>query len=61
MNEQKLTVTPAEAAKMIGVSRPVVYDLCHSGDLPCIQIGRRILIPIDRLRMWLNETNVVNR
>lgn len=52
---EKLTVTVAEAADMLNLSKPVVYDLCKRSDFPALRIGRKVLIPTDRLREWVND------
>lgn len=38
------TLSVAEAANMLGVSRRSLYNYCASGDFPCVRIGKRILI-----------------
>ena len=30
---------------MLGISRATAYDAISRGEIPCIRIGRRILIP----------------
>lgn len=40
-----LTYKPKEAAKVVGVSTPVMYDLRKRADFPAIHIGRAIVIP----------------
>jgi excisionase family DNA binding protein len=42
---QRLTVTVEEAAVVLGISRATAYDAVSRGEIPCIRIGRRILIP----------------
>lgn len=49
----KLVLTPAEAAEMLGVSMPTMYALCRQPDFPCVRLGRKVLIPRDGLRDWL--------
>ncbi len=52
---EKLALSPAEAAEVIGVSMPTMYDLCHRADFPSFRLGRKILIPVDPLREWANR------
>ena len=53
---EKLTVTVDEMAQMLGVSRPVAYQLAHSQGFPSIRVSaRRIVVPIDGLKAWLAE------
>jgi excisionase family DNA binding protein len=42
---QRLTMTVEEAAIALGISRATAYDAVSRGEIPCIRIGRRILIP----------------
>ena len=52
----RLAVSPTEAAQLIGVSRPVIYNLLEMDNgIPSLKIGSRRIIPIDGLRRWLNE------
>ena len=39
-----LTVTVEEAAALLGISRTLAYELVGRGDLPCLRLGRRIVI-----------------
>ena len=39
------TMTVAEAAELIGVSRATAYEAVRSGALPQIRLGRRIVVP----------------
>lgn len=57
MENKKLTVTVNEMAKMLGVSLPVAYDLTKKEGFPAIRISeRRIVIPVEALNKWLNES-----
>ena len=51
----KLTVTVPEMAKMLGISRPLAYELAKKRGFPAIRVSeRRIIIPVDRLHAWLS-------
>lgn len=50
---ERLTLTPEEAAKQLGVSMPTMYGLCNRKDFPTVRIGRKILIPSAGLEKWL--------
>lgn len=49
----KLAYSVKEAAKAIGVSEDVMYELVHREDFPKINLGRRIIIPAQLLIAWL--------
>jgi len=43
--EERLTVTVAEAARLLGIGRGLAYELARLGKLPCLRLGRRMVIP----------------
>jgi excisionase family DNA binding protein len=43
---RRLAVSVTEAAGMLGISRGLAYELIHRGELPVIQLGRRLVVPI---------------
>jgi len=45
----------AEAAKVLGISRPKMYQVCQSAGFPTVRLGARIVIPIVELDRWLSE------
>lgn len=49
---ERRTLTIEEAGRMLGIGRNKAYEAAHSGELPVIRIGRRLLVPrvaLDRL------------
>jgi predicted DNA-binding transcriptional regulator AlpA len=51
---EKLAYSVPEMAKALGLGLNIAYDLCNRDDFPAIRIGeRRIIIPVDKLRIWL--------
>ncbi|HUR18928.1 MAG TPA: helix-turn-helix domain-containing protein [Acidimicrobiales bacterium] len=42
---ERLVLSIAEAAEALGVSDDLVYELTERGDLPCLRLGRRKVIP----------------
>lgn len=51
----KITLTVPDACEALSLSRAVMYQLIHRDDFPCIRIGRRALIPRDKLIEWVNN------
>ena len=41
----KLVLSIAEAAEVLGVSDDLIYELTARGELPCLRLGRRKVIP----------------
>ena len=53
---EKLTVSVDEMAAMLGISRPVAYELTKREGFPAVRISeRRIIVPVEALKKWLNE------
>ena len=49
----KLAYSPAEAAAVLGVSRPTVYTLLKRADFPAFKVGSRTLVSAEGLRAWV--------
>lgn len=52
VNPGWLAVQPRELAAALGISRASGYEVARRGEIPCVRIGRRILVPriaLDRL------------
>jgi excisionase family DNA binding protein len=50
-------VTVPEAAKLLGISKDLAYDLARRGELPgAFQLGRRWLVSLIRLRAAVHGT-----
>ncbi|HZL58981.1 MAG TPA: helix-turn-helix domain-containing protein [Stellaceae bacterium] len=46
------TYSVEEAARLLGIGRNHAYEAAKRGDIPCIKIGKRVLVPkaaLDRL------------
>lgn len=46
-------LTVEQTAQVLGISRGLAFTAVRAGDIPSIRIGRRILVPRDRLRQKL--------
>ena len=51
------TVTVAEAAAILGVTVPFLYERVRAGSLGAFQVGQKWLIPTARLRALLDLPN----
>lgn len=49
-----LILSVAEAAELLGVSADLVYELTTRGDIPCLKMGRRKLIPRRAIEMMVD-------
>ena len=52
---EKLAYSVPELAEALGVGRKVAYDLVQRPDFPTIRIGKRIVVSIDGLKVWLER------
>lgn len=52
-----LALRPREAAKALGISPRLLWQLTHDGAVPCVRVGsgkrRTVLYPVADLQAWL--------
>lgn len=58
--DHPLTLTVEQAAKLLGIGRSTVYELVHTGDIPSLRLGRRIVVPKARLAEFLGEPDLAH-
>lgn len=49
----RVTLSVAETAAALGVSRPTVYTLLHKRGFPAFKVGGRTLVSAEGLRAWV--------
>ena len=54
-DEQRLLLTPEEAARRLAVGRTTVYELLSSGALRSVQIGRCRRVPVSALSAFVER------
>ena len=52
---EPLAVSAGEAARLLGESRPTVYQLMGREDFPSFKVGTRTLISVEGLREWIRK------
>lgn len=52
--EDRMTLTIQETAKVLGLSRNNVYGLVAEGKIPSIRLGKRLLVPKKSLQLLLD-------
>lgn len=57
ITQKKLTITVPEAAKLLGISRGLAYEMAREGSLPVLRFGRRLVIPLVAIERLLQETD----
>lgn len=50
---EPLAVSAAEAARLLGVSRPTIYQYIGREDFPSFKLGTRTLVSVEGLRLWV--------
>ena len=54
--EDRLTISVAEMAEYLGVSRPTAYAILNRADCRAgFKVGRRTVVSVERLREWVNS------
>ena len=55
MDAEKTTLTVTEAAKLLGIGKNLAYEAIRRGELPCIKIGHRMLVPVAALERMMEQ------
>lgn len=54
-----LAMRPVDAAKALGISPRLLWQLTHDGVIPCVRVGsgkrRTVLYPLADLQAWLSR------
>ena len=54
-----LALSAEEVAQVLGISRANAYTLMHSKSFPTLTIGKRLVVPKDKLLVWMEEQMTV--
>lgn len=53
-NKEKLVLNVEELSEVLGISKPVAYELIKRNGFPAVRVSeRRIIIPVEGLCRWL--------
>jgi excisionase family DNA binding protein len=58
---ERLVYSVEEAAELLGISRAFCYEAVNRGEIPCLRIGRRILIPRSALHKFVEGARADDR
>jgi len=61
MQEERVTFTVEETARLLGIGRQIAYNRVKTGEIPVIKIGRRLLVPRRALEKLLEQGQAVNQ
>jgi len=48
-------LTVKQLGQYLNVSTNVAYQLIHSDGFPTLQLGKRMLVPIEQLNIWIDK------
>ena len=57
---EPLAISALEAARLLGVSKPKVYELMGRAGFPSFKVGGRTLVSVAGLREWVKKQTEVN-
>lgn len=52
----KLTVRVDEAAALLEIGRTLAYEAIRRGQIPCVRVGRRVLVPLAAIEKLLADS-----
>ena len=55
--EPTLTLSVEQAARILGISPGLAYQLVHRGELAAIKLGRRILVPRHAVEALIKQSD----
>ena len=58
MEQLPITLSANQLAQVLGISRANAYTLMHSKGFPTIQIGKRMVVPKNKLIEWMERQTV---
>jgi excisionase family DNA binding protein len=54
-------ISAKQAASILGISKPKMYELTRHDDFPKLKVGKRILIPYQRFLEWIDTASAERR
>ena len=55
LDQLPITLSANQLAQALGISRANAYTLMHSKGFPMIQIGKRMVVPKNKLIEWMEK------
>lgn len=52
---EKIALSVSEAAGLLGISKPSMYNLVHRADFPAFKVGGRTLVSHVGLEKWVEQ------
>jgi len=51
----KVALNMAEFASVMSIGRNKAFELARQPGFPAVRVGRRVIIPVDALKAWLDR------
>lgn len=64
IEELPLCLNVQQVADVLGISKPIAYEVVNREDFPAIRVGdkkKRIVVPRDRFAEWMNQKGGRNK
>lgn len=58
VDQLPITLCAEQVAQVLGISRAGAYTLMRSKGFPTIRIGKRMVVPKEKLLAWMEEQTV---
>ncbi len=55
LDQLPVSLNADQVAAVLGISRANAYGLMHSRGFPTLVIGKRLVVPKDKLIDWINQ------
>ena len=55
IEEMPYTLNAEQVALVLGIAKSTAYILMHSKGFPTLHIGRRMVVPKDKLLQWIES------
>lgn len=55
LDQLPVSLSAPEVAQFLGISRAGAYNLLRSKGFPTLHIGKRMIVPKDKLLAWLDK------
>ena len=60
LDELPAMLTAADLAGALGISRAGAYALLHRRGFPALRIGKRLMVPKDKLTAWIDQNTGID-
>ena len=59
IDQLPISLNADQVADVLGISRANAYQLMHQYGFPTLQIGKRLVVPKDKLIRWMDKKTTI--